>query len=58
MKSDALGKFPSWYMQMYHTQQIQHVELEEGSGLTDLSERKQNLKKRKRKIKTNVSNRT
>ena len=51
MKSDALGKFPSWYMQMYHTQQIQHVELEEGSGLTDLSERKQNLKKKKTKNK-------
>ena len=46
MNSDALGKLPSWYMQMYHTQQMQHVEFEEGSGLTDLSGRKQNKTKK------------
>ena len=57
MKSDALGRFPTWYMQMYHTQHIELVKPEEDSDLTDLSERESNLnnkKKSKRKLKINV----
>ena len=48
MNPNGPGKFPTWYMQMYHTQHIEHVKLEEDSVLTDLSKRKQNhVKKNK-----------
>ena len=48
MKSDALGRFPTWYMQMYHTQHIELVKPEEDSDLTDLSERESNLNNKKK----------
>ena len=46
MKPDALGRYTTWYMQMYHTQQMEHVKLEVESYLIDLSRMKQNLKRR------------
>ena len=51
MKPGVPERIPTWYMQMYHTQHIEHVKLEEDSDLTDLSKRKQNKKKKKRKEK-------
>ena len=49
MKPDAPGRFPAWYMQMYNTQHIEHVKLEEDSVLTDLSKKKQTVKNKKEK---------
>ena len=45
MKPYVLGSFPTWYMQMYHTQHMEHVKLEGDSDLTDMLMRKQTLSK-------------
>ena len=49
VKPDDLGRFPTRYIQMYHTQHVEHVTLEENSDRANLSKRKQNLKKKKKK---------
>ena len=39
MKHDDLGRFLSWYMQLYHTEHMEHIRPDEDLDVTDLSER-------------------
>ena len=53
MKSDAPDRFPTWYMQMYHTQHMEHIKLEEDSDLTNWFKEETKCKTKKKTKKKN-----
>ena len=50
MKPDALGRFPTWNIQMHHARHMEHAKLEEDSDLTDVSEWKRNQTSNKQEV--------